>query len=58
MQNNKSPGNHELTKQFFVTFWEDIKYAFLKFMLYTKLKKELRASQRKAVIKLIEKKEG
>ena len=26
-------------------------------MLYTKLKKELRASQRKAVIKLIEKKD-
>ena len=25
MQNNKSPGNDGLTKELFVTFWEDIK---------------------------------
>ena len=25
MQNNKSPGNNGLTKELFVTFWEDIK---------------------------------
>ena len=29
MQNNKSPGNDGLTKEFFVTFWEDIKAFFL-----------------------------
>ena len=29
MQNNKSPGNDGLTKEFFVTFWEDIKDVFL-----------------------------
>ena len=28
MQNKKSPGNDELTKEFFVTFWEDIKDTF------------------------------
>ena len=28
MQNNKSPGNDGLTKEFFVTFWEDIKGVF------------------------------
>ena len=28
MQNNKLPGNDELTKEFFVTFWEDIKDVF------------------------------
>ena len=25
MQNDKSPGNNGLTKELFVTFWEDIK---------------------------------
>ena len=28
MQNNKSPGNDGPTKEFYVTFWEDIKDAF------------------------------
>ena len=29
MPNNKSPGNNGLTKEFFVTFWEDMKDVFL-----------------------------
>ena len=39
MQNNKSPGNNGLTKELFVTFWEDIKgcfffcFCFFEFML-------------------------
>ena len=57
MQNNKSPGNNGLTKEFFVTFWEDIKDAFLNSCCTAKLKKELSTSQRQAVIKLIEKKD-
>ena len=46
MQNNKSPGNDRLTKEFYETFWNE-----------RKRKKEAEYfSQRQAVIKLIEKK--
>ena len=57
MQNKKSNGNYELTKEFFVTFWEDVKDVFLNSCCTAKLKKELSTSQRQAVIKLIEKKD-
>ena len=57
MQNNKSPGNDGLIKEFFVTFWEDIKDSFLNSCLTAKLKKELSTYQRQAVIKLIQKKD-
>ena len=57
MQNNKSPGNNGLTKEFFVTFWEDIKDAFLNSCCTAKRKKELSTLQRQAVLKLIEKKD-
>ena len=30
MQNNKTPGNDGLTKQFYETFWNEKKHAFLK----------------------------
>ena len=30
MQNNKTPGNDGLTKEFYETFWNEIKYVFLK----------------------------
>ena len=55
MQNNKSPGNDGLTKEFFVTFWEDIKDVSLNLCRTAKLKIELSTFQRQAVIKLIEK---
>ena len=57
MQSNKSPGNNGLTKEFFVTFWEDIKDAFSNSCRTAKLKKELSTQQRHAVIKLFEKKD-
>ena len=57
IQKNKSPGNDELTKEFFVAFWEDIKDVFINSCRTTKLKKELSTSQRQAIIKLIEKKD-
>ena len=57
MQNNKSLGNDGLTTEFFATFWENIKDAFLNSSRTAKLKKELSTSRRQAVIKLIEKKD-
>ena len=57
MQNNKSPENDGLTKEFLETFWEDIKDVFLNVFRTAKLKNELSTSQRQAVIKLIEKKD-
>ena len=55
IQNNKSTGNDGLKKEFFVTFWEDIKDVFLNSFRIAILKKELSTLQRQALIKLIEK---
>ena len=57
MQNNKSPGNDRLTKEFFVTFWGDIKDAFLNSYRIVKLRKESSISQKQAITKLIVKKD-
>ena len=56
MQNIKAPGNDGLTKEFYETFWNEIKYVFLKSLKQAKEKGQLSISQRQAVIKLIEKK--
>ena len=56
MQNNKTPGNDRLTKQFYKTFCNEIKYVFLNSLKQAKEKSQLSISQRQAVIKLIEKK--
>ena len=57
MQNNKIPGNDGLTKEFYETFWNEIKYVFLKSLKQTKEKGQLSIPQRQAVVKLIEKKD-
>ena len=57
MQNNETPGNDGLTKIFYETFWNEIKYAFLKSLKKAKEKGQLSISQRQAVIKLTEKKD-
>ena len=57
MQNNKTPGNDGLTKEFYGTLWNEIKYIFLKSLEQAKEKNQLSASQHQAVIKLIEKKD-
>ena len=57
MENDKSPGNDGLTKEFYVTFWDDIKATFVSSLKQAKERKELSISQRQAIIKLIEKKD-
>ena len=56
MQNNKSSGNDGLTKEFYETFWNELKEIFVDFVLEAKEKGHLSISQRQAIIKLIEKK--
>ena len=57
MPNDKSPGNDGLTKEFFETFWSEVKKPFLLCVLHSFDKEELCTSQRQAIIKLIEKKD-
>ena len=56
MPNNKSPGNDGLTKEFYETFWEEIKTLFCNSIKKSYQNGELSISQRQALIKLIEKK--
>ena len=57
MENNKSPGNHGLTREFYITFWNELKVPLLLTTEKAYLVKQLSASQKQAVIKLIEKKD-
>ena len=56
MPNNKSLGNDGLTKEFFLTFWDDIKHIYISSIQTADIKKEFSTSQRQAIIKLIEQK--
>ena len=56
MPSNKSPGNDGLTKEFYETFWEEIKITLCTSITKSYQNGELSTSQRQAVIKLIEKK--
>ena len=56
MENDKSPGNDGLTKEFYEAFWDDISQPLFLSLLKAKDKKKLSSSQRQAVIKLLEKK--
>ena len=55
--NNKYPGNNGLTKEFYETFWEELKQTFMNSLNKAKLSKKLVTSQRQAVMKLLEKKD-
>ena len=56
IENNKTPGNDGLTKEFYITFWNEIKTHILLATEKTYFIKQLSASQKQAVIKLFEKK--
>ena len=55
MENNKSPGNDGLTKEFYCLFWNEIISIFVNLLKESKCLKALSTSQRQAIIRLIEK---
>ena len=55
MQSDKSPGKDRLTKEFYETFWTELKEIFVHSVSEAKEKEILSTSQRQAIIKLIEK---
>ena len=57
MANNKSPGNDGLPKEFYITFWEELKSDLVELYNNIYLKKCLPESQKNATIRLIYKKD-
>ena len=57
MQNDKSPENDGLTKEFNKTFWDELKEIFVNSVTLAKEIGHLSTFQRQAIIKLIEKKD-
>ena len=55
MQSDKSPGNNGLTKEFYETFWTELKKIFVDSVSQAEEKGILSTSQRQVIIKLIEK---
>ena len=55
ISNNKSPGNDGLTKEFYETFWEDLKKLLCASITKAFHRGELSHSQKKTVIKLTSK---
>ena len=44
--NNKLPGNHGLTKEFYETFWEELKQPLIDLLYDARMSKKLVTSQR------------
>ena len=55
--NNALPGNYGLTKEFYSTFWNELKELFMNSISQTKVSTKLITLQRQTVIKLTEKKD-
>ena len=53
MQNDKSPGNDDLTKELYETFLDDLKEIFVDSVKEAKEIGQLSTSQRQAIIKLV-----
>ena len=58
MKNNKTAGNDGLTKEFYETFWDELKTPLMESVNQTFHTKILSISQTQAVFKLTEKKTG
>ena len=56
MSNNKAPGDDGLSVKFYKTFWNDLKQSFTECMNENLRKQEMTSSQKRSIIKLIEKK--
>ena len=57
MENDKTPGNDGLSKEFYEVFWDDVKFPLLASINDAFIKEQLSTSQKHVVIKLIEKKD-
>ena len=57
MENNKSPGNDALPKEFYECFWDEIKNTFLASIHRAFLNQEVSISQIQTVIKMLVKKD-
>ena len=57
MKNNKTPCNDGITKEFYETFWDELKTPLMESVNQAFHTKILSISQRQAVIKVIEKKD-
>ena len=57
MENNKSPGNDGLSKEFYECFWDEIKKTLLASNHRALFNQELSSPQKQAVIKISEKKD-
>ena len=55
MNNNKSPGNDGLSKEFYECSWDEVKKLLLASVHKAFLNQELSTSQKLAVIKMLEK---